>query len=438
MTAPRHLLLAAAALSLAAGCTRTLDTARLDPLGTAAGFCRAQVDAHYQWSVRCAGYDPAYALIRPKYWYQAECDGRAAAVAAGRMTYDRAAGEACLVAYLRADTCDDPEWSVPACQAAVSAATLPGGECLGHSDCLAPSTCYSADGSCPGRCTSFAARGAACGGAVGCAPGLFCDGSSTCQPRKVSGEACSGGDCLENLSCDAGSCSYVASLGEACGALPCDPTQGTYCDGTCRLKPVQGEPCGPGQLCATGHYCSALDANCYLLPTAPVALGQPCAAPAFCAADAWCDATVPTPICKTRLGVGSPCLSDEACLRPASCDRSGAPTEWRCVAPRVAGSACDLAGQACQSGSNCRVTAGTTGVCVTEADFGQACGQIGIGEPTSCGPGACVGAAPGDAVGICRPEGLAGAPCAQDLECASGACDTAAGRCRPQACPLSY
>jgi len=438
MNAPRLALLAAALSLAVAGCTRTLDTAKLDPLGKAEGFCQAKQDAHYQWNVRCSGYDPAYALIRPKYWYQAECAGQGQAVAGGRMTYDRAAAEACLAAYTRTDTCDEPRWTMPECLAAIAPAVPPGGECLGDSDCLAPSGCYSADGTCPGRCTSVAALDAPCGGAVGCQPGLRCGPSSTCQPRKRSGEACTGADCLENLTCDAGFCSYVAGVGEPCGVLACDPSQGTYCNGSCLPRPVQGEPCGPGQLCADGHYCSSVDSNCYRLPTAPVALGQPCAAPAFCAADAWCDTTLPTRICKARKAVGAPCQAADECLRPARCDTSGAPSEWRCAPPRVAGSACDLTTRPCSNGSSCRITTGTTGVCVTEADFGQACGAIGIGDPTYCGPGVCVGATPSDAVGICKPEGTGGAPCAQDQECASFSCDTVTGRCRPQPCPLYY
>jgi hypothetical protein len=438
MTSPSARRLALAALLLA-GCTKAFDTSRLDPLGSAEGYCQALYDAHYQFEVRCDGWDPAYALVRPKYWYQADCAPRASSVAAGRMTYDRASAEACLAAYAAADGCAEPRWVLPACQAAVAAAVPPGGECTWTPDCLAPSTCYSADLTCPGHCTSAGAPGDPCdAGALGCGPGLFCDGTARCAPRRRSGEACAGGDCLEGLSCDAGACSYVAGLGEPCGALPCDPTQDTYCDVTCQRKPGPGEACGLGQVCAAGLYCRSADLRCQRPPTAPVALGQPCAPPAFCAFDAFCDGTLPTPACAARKAVGQPCQTSDECLRPAACDTSGAPLDWRCAAPRVAGSPCDLTTRPCAQGAVCVVQAGDTGTCATAADFGQPCGQIGVGESTYCGPGACVTAAPADPVGVCRPLADGGAPCRDDLECRSSSCDTQAGRCRAPGCPLPY
>lgn len=419
------------AVLLLAGCTKLVDTASLDPLASADGYCRARYDAHYRMAVRCWGYDPAWAAARPLYWYEEDCDRTAASVAAGRMTYDRAAGEACLAAYEA--SCTEPLFTLADCKAALAPAVVQGGACTRQQECVAPGGCSSPDSTCPGHCTGFGGQGDACDGAAGpCGPGLWCD-AGACAPRRRSGEACAG-NCLENLSCDAGFCSYVAGPGEACGALACDPFQPLACvGGTCQHLPAFGEACAGAGQCQAGLYCGQVDGLCHFVPTAPQADGLPCAPPAFCGPASYCDTSLATPACAPRKPLGVACQFSDECQPPNPCDTSGPPSGWSCQPPRVAGSPC-VPG-ACAQGAWCHVETGTTGTCVTEADLGQPCGTIGIGDGTGCLRGYCATAAPGDPVGSCRPLQAGGAPCLFDQECRSSSCDPVAGTCRAEACP---
>jgi len=429
---------AALLLGLAlAGCTRLFDTASLDPLATAQGYCQARYDAHYALNVRCAGYDPTWASLRPKFWYQEDCARTATSVAEGRMTYDRTSGEACLAAYA-APSCSDPEGVLPACAAALAPHVVQGGECTRNQECLGPGSCGSPDGTCPGHCTGFGALGDACDALHGpCGPGLWCDGTTSCAARRGSGEACEG-NCLENLSCDAGFCSYVAGAGEACGALACDPAQPLYCGGSaCLPLPAFGEPCAPGGGCGAGLYCSAGDGLCHQVPTEPQADGLPCDAHRFCGATSFCDTLESPVLCKPRKPVGGACTTgDQECLPPAHCDTSGPQLGWSCAAPAIAGTPCAPGG--CAQGAWCHVVSGGAGTCATEPDLGQPCGQLGIGDSASCLQGYCALATPGDATGSCQPTKAGGAACTGSEQCSSFACDPVAGTCHAVGCPSLY
>jgi hypothetical protein len=438
----RRSLLALALVALG-GCTKLYDTASLDPLGDVGGFCRARYDAHYQLAVRCWGWDPAYALVRPLYWYRAECDLEAAAVAEGRMTYDRASAEACLAAFAPPSCTEPYQGGAPACVAAVAPAVPPGGACMRREECLSNETCASLDGTCPGHCSGVG-LGAACDAATGCGPGLWCD-TGHCAPRKGGGEACdqtqtlgASGNCAEDLSCTSGFCSYVSAAGESCAALACDPALPLYCDGatsTCQAIPTAGQECGPSGLCAASLYCdsSGTAPTCLPNPTAPQPDGQTCAAPFFCGPSSYCDSTL---ICRPRKPVGTPCSGADQCLVPAVCDAAAMPNV--CAPPRVAGSACTPYGttpsKPCSNGSWCHVVSGTTGTCATSPSDGQPCGAIGVGDQADCATGYCAFASPGDTVGTCQPVGGPGAPCRGGGECLYS-CDTISRRCAGPTCP---
>jgi hypothetical protein len=432
-----HAALLLALAGLLSSCTKLFDTASLDPLSTAEGYCKASYDAHYAFSVRCEGYDPGWAAIRPRFWYEEACAPTGVSVAAGRMTYDRASGEACLAAYAAAASCEEPIATLPACALALQPAVTTGGACTRYGECLAALTCTSPDGTCPGHCAGFLALGERCdGGVLSCGPGLWCDGGGICAQRLSAGQLCASALCMENLYCDGTICSYVAGPGESCATTPCDASRNVYCSaGTCRAVPAYGEPCGEGDRCATGLYCRKANNTCYTPPTVPVADGQPCVAPDFCGPYSFCDTSLPTALCAPRKPVDAVCRDGSECLQPAHCDLSGPPGSWRCKPPAVAGSTCEPGG--CATGTWCQVTSGTIGVCTVEADLGQPCGQIGIGEGTGCVRGYCALANPTDLAGVCRREGEAGAPCTESYQCRSFNCDTAVGRCLAPTCPLN-
>jgi hypothetical protein len=424
------------ALALAAplsGCTKAFDTASLDPLGDAGTFCRARFAAHYLMRGRCEGGDLTQGAIRTEYWTHAECDGLAASVAAGRMTYDRPSAEACLAAY-QPPSCSDPgNRQGSPCVLAISPTVPEGGECARQAECLPPGTCRSPSGTCPGRCLGFAALGASCDALATCGPGLWCE-AGQCAPSRGPGEPCDG-NCREGLTCLAGFCSSVAGPGESCAALTCDGLLPIYCEASsalCLPLPQTGEACGTGGQCRSGLSCDAGTSRCFVLPTLPSPDGGSCATPLFCGPTSYCDTTVPQPVCRPAKPLGAQCAQADACLRPASCDTSGAPSTWVCRAPRTAGSPCGP-GQ-CAPGLWCHVTSGATGVCRSEPDVGQPCGAIGVGDEAFCGRGTCVAPTPGAASATCVGERLLGQPCASSDDCFSNHCDPASSTCA-EACP---
>jgi hypothetical protein len=438
----------ALALPLAGGCTRLFDTAGLDPLASAAGFCRAESDAHYQFKVRCEGWDPTHAVQRPAYWYAKECAPKGDAVEAGRMTYDRASAEACLAAYAVGGcpgvTYAEPRNTLEACALAIAPAVPEGGECITGADCVAPGSCASPDQTCPGHCVGAGALGATCDDFAQCGRGLWCDGTRTCAPRKGSGEPCATAlECMENLTCDGVSCSYVAGEGESCATLVCDPFQPLYCDGagaTCLAIPVYGQPCGNGAICAQGYYCDPSNSRCYSRPTSPQLEGGFCGFEIPCASGLWCDDTLGVPVCKARRALGTSCANANECLQPGWCDMSGSPLAWTCTAPLVAGQPCSPeAGRPCSVGAWCHITAGIEGTCESERDLGEPCGQFGESgySYADCSAGYCALANPGDLVGVCRELGAVGAHCTSPGECLSYDCDSATSACR-QPCPIVF
>jgi hypothetical protein len=112
---------------------------------------------------------------------------------------------------------------------------------------------------------------------------------------------------------------------------------------------------------------------------------------------------------------------------------TGPPLTWVCRLPPRPGDPCVPGG--CATGGWCHVESGATGVCQTEADNGQPCGQIGTGDYASCALGYCALPTPTATTGVCQATRQAGAPCTINYECDSYACDPVAKRCRAPTCP---
>src|SRR6185295_12720160 len=91
--------------------------------------------------------------------------------------------------------------------------------------------CYTNDGlSCgpEGRCIPIPAVGQACAPSTICVEGAFCDGSSTCSPKREAGGTCTG-------------------FSEACSVR-------TFCDyesGQCQPRKADGAACEGDEQCAS-------------------------------------------------------------------------------------------------------------------------------------------------------------------------------------------
>lgn len=132
-------------------------------------------------------------------------------------------------------------------------------------------------------CAALREAGASCGDFDACAEGLYCDNTSTtCTPRRKSGESCEGAPCVEGLQC--------YSLAG---------------DRRCRTAPGQGD------VCDSSNYpeCARVDNHC----------------------------SGTSGRCERRAGPGSSC-NEVPCLPYAECDYGG--TTALCVARASLGEAC--------------------------------------------------------------------------------------------------
>lgn len=267
------------------------------------------------------------------------------AVAAGTMKFDESKLDTCLnkIEALGCAALDNVY--IAACESALGGTVAEGGNCAFDGECKGDAYCRYA-GTCPGTCTTRELAGAVCRDDAECQPGDKCFGGK-CTERLAAGEACSKDDvgCRSGYVCpDSGSvrtCVAIDSLsnnatGEACNIVKtslCE--QGSYCavtavglegatqscveqaqsgaacnfsypdmcpsdqycagtaitatptpviEGSCRLLPMQNEPCTGlaqlGRLCAVNHVCvtTAEGAVCHKLQEN----GKACTVPADC------------------------------------------------------------------------------------------------------------------------------------------------------------
>lgn len=188
-----------------------------------------------------------------------------AAVAAGRVTFDTAAGQSCIEA-MRGRPCTftalrrDPE----ECEA-VFVGTIPaGGECVIDTECVTGDCDHPAQGgSCSvGVCARIVQDGESCAANTGtvCREGSYCEiafgsGTDVCQRYALVGMSCVAQECLPGLLCKDDVCAHRPQASEACvaGTLypNCDPLD-HHCDPvslTCVPDRAVGEPCDDNYAC---------------------------------------------------------------------------------------------------------------------------------------------------------------------------------------------
>ncbi len=274
-----------------------------------AAFCSAVVMADSTFLSKCVGGEAS--AWDSQLLAANSCTDLAAAVTAGRVTYDPTKAPACLAA-AAAVGCDagGATMSSTACKAALAGTVAAGGACYAAIDCAGGSSFCSglggASGSCSGTCKPLVAAGASCAAGEQCVQGYSCTGTAgalTCTANAAPSGAALGATCGydattkttvvcgSGLACDAKTlkCETIVKLGGACtpgGGVcelftSCDPTSKT-----CHAYPGMGGSCGTsaGQDfvgCTGTTYCklSGATGTCTTLG----ALGASCTLGAECA-----------------------------------------------------------------------------------------------------------------------------------------------------------
>ncbi len=252
----------------AAGCDSAPPPVALEQFSTAA------MDAVCDWAVGCRNMPDAATCRRfldPKQYDTRRAED---AVAAGRMSYDPAAGGACIAATAAAGCAATP-FSDPSCGRLFTGLVVEGDACTSDYECAGGAACEDAVCQvqcCLGRCgppvdppesPSLAAVGEPCQSHGDCRVGAYCetDGRCAAMPDQP-GQRCLIGCARGDLYCDVDllSCREFAGLDQPCDATgatapPCAPAW-SFCDRVCRPRPGAGEPCDDQRLCVPTTWCA--------------------------------------------------------------------------------------------------------------------------------------------------------------------------------------
>jgi len=306
------------------------------------------------------------------------------ALAAGRVRYDPVAGERCLArlrAVCRTDGLD--------------------------TDAIALW--------CPDVFVGSVASGGACHSSFECGPERYCQRDDTSTgPRSCPGT------CRARIPLG-GTCNFNA---RAC-AHPAEGWAECRSDGdaqpTCRAVTV-GTPAGESQPCG------------YI----PVA-GRDATTMVPCQDGLWCSERVGEGTCRRPIPVGAPCTDDDqVCADNALCVSAGAgmPETCRVIPLRTrAGETCGQSVLAlCSPAARLRCSSNRDGTCMSSGTgaMGAPCMRANPGEVV-CDPGLVCRTTEAEGR-TCRAPAAAGEECDNNPDCASGSCDSLAGRCAAQAC----
>jgi hypothetical protein len=306
----------------------------------------------------------------------------AAAVRAGRATFDAAAAKACIDGWSQIP-CSDKSviiWPPTACSRVLVGRVALGGACYGTRDC-AGGRC-DATTACPGVCVAAPVPGDACSG-------VFCDGAS-------------------RLLCVAGRCATEGGVGAACDdRLDCE--QGLAClSSACATAMEAGGACSRNDDCAEGLYC--------LLPGSGGGGGGG--------------------VCTPQVARGGTCREDQAhvgALGQCALGLGCAGSVYDAVSGRITPGTCE---PAVDAGGACSAVATWNGCLPHLACVGGVC----VVPPTSgpCGSDPAARCTSGEAycdatTQQCLPTKAAGAACASGAECQSEQC--LANACAPLRAP---
>ena len=182
-----------------------------------------------------------------------------------------------------------------------------------------------------GKCTRPRAEGESCDPfastqPTGCAPGLFCTGTSGCKSLKAIGATCTNAyRCAFGRCSTAGTCVCRGDIGATCGTNDCKID--LVCAGSllakCEARKPRGAACTNGSQCEPGLRCADAADGGASGPTCVARLneGEACSAPLReCANANFCDLEG-NHTCKARLELGAACTEARAC-KSSFCTRN--------------------------------------------------------------------------------------------------------------------
>ncbi len=254
-------------------------------------------------------------LLRQRTLY----DGYARAIAAGRLTFDRASFDACTQSYATSDCALQTD---AACRTIFVGTRGNGEPCSQQVECDPDHACIGS-GTC-GVCQPRVPRGADCTRSR-CVRGSECQAVgnvATCVAVAGEGDTCGGGvgACSGRLQCIDGRCLRPASLGDNCNTRPiqyanCDPFSNTRCAaGVCQEVSWErlGAACSGLQTCDHEGICNSSSRTCEPRPTE----GARCAVGDRCGPDLFCDGNG---VCQRYRQLGEPCTTATRCISGAYC-----------------------------------------------------------------------------------------------------------------------
>jgi hypothetical protein len=275
-------------------------------------FCNAVLQADATYLSMCLG--GAASAWDAQLTAGTTCTAVAAAVSAGRVTYDPTKASACLAA-TTALGCDagasTSAMGLTDCKAALAGTVAANGTCYNSVDCAGTNFCSglgATGGSCTGTCKPLVAAGATCAAGDQCVSGYVC-GSA-------------GGDAGTSLACVTSTPANLAASGAACGY-----------NSTTKVNVS----------CAAGLVCNSSTKTCQ----APIKAGATCTPGAGeCDLFTYCDPTSKT--CKNDPGVGGACGSSPSqdfipCTGASYCKFVTGSLVGTCTALSAAGAACKTA-----------------------------------------------------------------------------------------------
>ncbi len=188
----------------------------------------------------------------------------------GKVTYDKAAAEACIDAYkARTSLCAEDAGTAPpttgvephieACSKVFKGTVAPGGECTESAECQsdfpkATGTCTADNRPGADRTKKVCYKFIKAGAGEDCSPPKPTDVElRQCDPVTAYCEGAAAGDARK--------CRAYAKVGEECGTATtgqCDTRAGLFCDFTskkCGALPAAGQPCSGTLQCAKGAFC---------------------------------------------------------------------------------------------------------------------------------------------------------------------------------------
>lgn len=229
-------------------------------------------------------------------------------------------------------------------------------------------------------------NGASCGATINCKiAGTLSDGTAC-----VAGLQCTGGDCntsgattVPNSEVTCGKCASYLAVGAQCGGTnttsTCDPGTGSCVNGTCTAFAQQGQSCATAQ-CTGGLTCDTTK-TCQPPPSKGQACTLTCQAPYKCISQTCADVVQEGGACPTGVECASNLTCDpqtKTCKKPTV---AGAGQPCGIVQNQIVG---------CDTGFTCKQT-NSQGTCVAVKEAGAACtvGQHECDEFLLCINGTC-------------------------------------------------